>query len=270
MMRNILNKIKRRLLNSDYRELIKQLSNNNLISNPEKIAKQIADNVKIIKYKYKNHTLYIFNEPATLYHIVNSTEKLEKLALACRQNSSGVCLDIGANVGIFSYFYKYYNPQATIHLFEPDSRLISAIKMNLENFDKCFIHEIAISNNTGNKSFYLNNKSSQTNSTIKDNVTLFASNDDIEKINVETTTLEKFLTVNQITSIDCLKIDVQGAEYEILNHSKTILGNIDQLLLEVCFLMEDTIPTLNLVSSYFIKSKPINSIIMGADLKFYN
>jgi hypothetical protein len=104
----------------------------------------------------------------------------------------------------------------------------------------------------------------------KECVEIFGAGDHIKEIQIQSSTLKDFLNSNNIKTISCLKIDVQGAEFEILSDSPDILKTIDQLLLEVCFLMDDSIPTINIVSPYFKKSTPINSIIMGADLKFYN
>lgn len=269
-MINFLRKIKHTLFPKPFNITEYELKNNKDIRNPDEIIKQINQGKNVINYIYKNHNLYIFNEDATIYHILNSTEKLEKLAANCKMNDEGVCLDIGANVGLFSYFYKYFNPNSTVHLFEPDERLIPIINLNMSSFDNYFIHNIALSNINGKESFYINDKSSQTNSKNKECVEVFGSADDIKKIEVNTTTLRDFLSSNNIEYISCLKIDVQGSEFEILANHPDILKNTNQLLLEVCFLMADAIPTINLVAPYFNNTTPINNIIMGADLKFYN
>jgi FkbM family methyltransferase len=267
---SFLRKIKHKIFAQKKDERLDALISNRNIGNPEDILRQIDSGEKIIRYNYKDHTLYIFNEAATIYHIVNSTEKLEKLASCCETNDEGFCLDIGANVGLFSYFYKNLNPNSTIHLFEPDLRLIPVIKLNLASFTNCFIHGIALSGHNGKENFYINDQSSQTNSKNKANVEIFGAGKHIKEIQIPVTTLKEFLFLEDITNISCLKIDVQGSEYEILAETPTLLKFTKQLLLEVCFLMEDSIPTINLVSPYFKNSKPINSIIMGADLKFYN
>jgi FkbM family methyltransferase len=270
-MINFLRKIKHKVFPKKLEDIwLDKLKSNNNLKNPESILQQIQNGDKIIKYKYKNHTLHIFNEAATIYHIVNSTEKLEKLAASCEINDEGVCLDIGANVGLFSYFYKYFNPNSTIHLFEPDERLIPVIELNMLTFQNYFIHNIALANHNGKESFYINNQSSQTNSKNKECVEIFGTGEQIKEIKINATTLKSFVNSKNIKNISCLKIDVQGAEYEILADSPEILVTTKQLLLEVCFLMEDAIPTINIVSPYFKNSTPINSIIMGADLKFYN
>lgn len=269
-MINFLRKVKKKIFSHKQDDRIYVLRSNKNIGNPEDILRQIDSGDIIIKYTYKNHTLHIFNEPATIYHITNSTEKLEKLASCCKPNDEGVCLDIGANVGLFSYFYKYYNPACTIHLFEPDLRLTPVIKLNLETFSNCFIHSIALSGQNGKETFYVNDESSQTNSKSRINVELFGADENIKEIQIQSSTLNSFLKNAKISHISCLKIDIQGAEYEVLSESPEILKSTEQLLLEVCFLMDDAIPTINLVSPFFKNSKPINSIIMGADLKFYN
>src|ERR1700754_1147899 len=92
------------------------------LQNPKQIADQINSKEPVISFRYKEHQLYIINEEVALYHIVHTTAKMEKLADAVPKNSTGIMLDIGANVGLYSYFYKRRCPDATTFLFEPDKR----------------------------------------------------------------------------------------------------------------------------------------------------
>ncbi len=232
------------------------------------IEEQIKSNEKIIEYNYKDDKLYIVNEEASLYHIVNTTSKLEKLANSIVSNEVDIMFDIGANVGIFGYFFKKKYPNANIFLFEPDKKLLPIIEKNLSKFIKNTIINSAVSDFNGEIDFFYNPNSSQTNSTEIEALLPFIEKKHIIKNSVPCTTLNTFCKENQIYQIDVLKIDIQGGEYRALKSSEETLKFTKEILLEVCFLMPETIPLINLMYQHYKNYKPINEIIMGADLKF--
>jgi len=241
-----------------------------LIKYPERICEQLRSNIPIIEYHYKDDLLYIINEAASLYHIVNSTSKLEKLANAVKMDANGNILDIGANVGIFSYFIKKKFPSANLFSFEPDKKLIPIIKKNLSQFNNYHIIEAAISSYDGEIDFFYNIDSSQVNSTEIDALLPFTTKDQMQNNKVNCKTIVSFCKENNINSIDVLKIDIQGGEYKALKSSESVFKITNQILIEICFLMPEAIPLINLVSNYYKKQEPINEIIMGADLRFFN
>lgn len=232
------------------------------------IEEQLKSNQEIIEYHYKDDKLYIINEQSCLYHIVNSTSKIEKLANSIVSNEVDVMFDIGANIGLFGYFFKKKYPNANMFLFEPDKKLLPIIEKNLQKFTKKTIINSAVSDFNGEIDFFYNPNSSQTNSTEIEALLPFIDKNDIIKSTVACTTLKSFCEKSKITAIDVLKIDIQGGEYKALKSSEDILGFTKEVLLEVCFLMPETIPLINLMYQHYKNYDPINEIIMGADLKF--
>jgi len=255
-------------------ELLKELEKIENISNSIDIEKQIINNDPIIEIKYDEEFIYLNNEKAMLYHLANSVEKLKKLAEAAVKILDKYTLkdakvaDIGGNLGLFSLFLKKKLPELEIHIFEADLDLIEIIHQNLKSFKDIFIHNVAVCDKH-NQSIILhkNPDSLQTNSIIKEAVSPFAK-ETIEK-EVRTISLDKFSKENNINAFDIIKIDIQGAESIALNSSKELLSRCRALLLEACFLMPDTLDSLQLANDYFPFHKPINPIIMGADLIFY-
>ncbi|GMV78095.1 MAG: hypothetical protein AMXMBFR79_12280 [Chitinophagaceae bacterium] len=236
----------------------------------ERIYEQLRSNEPIIEYHYKDDILHIINEPASLYHIVNSTSKLEKLANSININDDATVFDIGANVGIFSYFVKKRFPSAKLFSFEPDKKLIPIINKNLYPFKNYHVMEVAITDYDGEIDFFYNIDSSQVNSTEVDALTPFTTIEKMKSNKVKCRTISSFCQEHNIKNIDLLKIDIQGGEYKALKASENIFGITNQMLVEICFLMPDTIPLINLVSKYYKKHEPVNEIIMGADLRFFN
>lgn len=253
-----------------FENIVLSLQSEKRLINVKRIAEQFYSNEPIIEYQYKDDILYIINEEASIYHIVHSTVKLEKLALAVQEKENKVMFDIGANVGLFGYFYKKRFPNASSFLFEPDEKLLLVIEKNMNRFDNYQIINSAISNYDGEVDFFYNPFSSQTNSTEIEALLPFLEEGKIKKSKISCRSLASFCDEYNIQRIDTLKIDIQGGEYKALVHSKEMLKNTKEVLVEICFLMPDTIPLVGLMEKYYKNCEPINDIIMGADLKFFN
>lgn len=250
-------------------EIISFLQKEKNLKNVKQIAEQFLGNEPIIEYNYKDDVLFIINEEASLYHIVHSTIKLEKLANAVSANENEIMMDIGANVGLFSYFYKKKFPKTKAYLFEPDKKLLPVIEKNLNKFGEYWIVNAAITDFDGEIDFFRNPKSSQTNSTELVALLPFIEPGGFVSEKVVCQSLLSFCLGNKIEKIDTLKIDIQGGEYKALRHSEEVLKFTKEILIEICFLMPDTVPLITLMDKYFKNSEPINDIIMGADIKFF-
>lgn len=240
------------------------------LKNASRIEEQLNEKVDIIRYEYKDDIIYILNEPTALYHIVHTTPKMEKLGESCSIIERGVMLDIGANIGLFAYYYKKSNPKVKAFLFEPDQRLHQIIKLNLSNFQDFELIGKAVGVTTGKVDFYINPNSSQTNSLIIEAVTPFLEPTSILHKQVEAISLHDFCLLAKIEAIDALKIDIQGGEYDVLKAYEDVLKLTREALVEVCFLMPKTMELLTLLGKYYKNSAPVNDIIMGADVKFFN
>lgn len=175
-----------------------------------------------------------FNREVLLQRLVNT--------------DSPVIFDIGAHRGeSIDYFLKLF-PKARIYSFEPDPdsfRELAGTRTS-ENVS-CF--NLAVSDKEGTASFF-RNTISHTNSLLKVN---FDSRDSIklseakekqdtgfygnfnEEAQVRTTTVKAFMQEQGIEHLDLLKIDVQGAEEQVLAGCADALQRIDVVLMEICF-----------------------------------
>jgi FkbM family methyltransferase len=277
MLDKIKKVIKRRLKNlliennnSSFDPIFKTLSQNKDLHDIQNIVDQFNSGLPYVDYRYKNETIRIINEPGSIYHIANSTSKMEKLANACELVDNGFMLDIGGNIGLFSYFYKKRNPNVSVFIVEPDARLIPIIERNLQGFKNITIINSAVGKEKGKSTLYINSDSSQTNSLVENAVVSFAEKSKIVQQIVDVKTLEEICKSNNITKINTLKIDIQGGEYEVLRESRNILKFTNEALIEVCFLMPDTIELIKEADLTFKKHEIISEVIMGADIKFFN
>ena len=118
-------------------------------------------------------------------------------------------IDIGAHIGLFSLLVSQFCKTGKIFSFEPIGDnfdlLISNLKLNhIEN-----IHpfNFAVSKNTSNVNLFLNSDQSAH--------SIFSS--DSESITVQSISLQRILDENKISSCKLLKLDCEGAEYEIID-----------------------------------------------------
>ena len=125
------------------------------------------------------------------------------------------CVDIGCNVGCFSIVASSYFDKVVS--FEPGyfASTIARRKINeMENIKNVFIHNLAVGKNTGDiVKLSCDIHSGELNS--GNASTVYESNEDEYEL-VTTVSLETIFDLCETNFIDYLKIDCEGAEYDIL------------------------------------------------------
>lgn len=179
-----------------------------------------------------------------LYYIANYTlqHSFEKEILKILKNEKKlVIFDVGCYRGVFTKTmlnlvekrkYKFY-------LFDINKNVKKYIA-SLLKLRNVYYNEIALSNKNGIANYYYNSffesAGSSLSSIVKNDAKwnfsrkllfkiLFQSSKDFIKYQVSTITLDNFIKKNAIQSIDVLKIDIEGSEYELLKGAKTTLKN---------------------------------------------
>lgn len=143
-----------------------------------------------------------------------------------------IIVDIGAHIGVFSIFAAKHAKSGKVYSFEPSEEnynmLFENVKIN--NQDNVFCINKAVSNNPGKKPLFINTKNTGGHSFFK----YEGSEEEYkEGSEIETTSLYQFIKENKINRIDLLKMDCEGAEYEILfNCPDEILKKIDKISME--------------------------------------
>lgn len=119
-------------------------------------------------------------------------------------------VDIGANNGLFMLYCKAKNADATLHCYEPVPSCAKHIGETVyeNNLSNVFVHQKAVSSSRGEQKLFLGSLTIA--ASLYENI---ASTDNA--ISVETDTLEHIFTDNAISSIDYLKVDCEGGEYDI-------------------------------------------------------
>ena len=139
-------------------------------------------------------------------------------------------LDVGGNIGIFSFYASEFAKQ--IYILEPAKQhqevIETMLKYNkLDN--KVTLVKKALSDKDGTTTFYHN-----------ENVTMFSMRPEVngkpdDAETVETVTLDTLFTQYKIDHVDFMKRDVEGSEIDIVNSKgfEKVASKIDGMVIEL-------------------------------------
>lgn len=146
--------------------------------------------------------------------------------------ADGAIIDIGANAGYFTLFAASLFPQASLLSFEPIpvnyAQLARNCDLNRSRNIRCFA--MAVAGHTGEIKLSFDMGDSFTTS-----ATMLSGNGAApDSLSVACVTLQQIFEDNNIKKCDWLKMDCEGAEYDILySCPPDVLGRIDQIAMEV-------------------------------------
>lgn len=182
------------------------------------------------------------------YILTDSPLKKDLLKLF-KENDKLTILDIGGCEGEESIRYSRIFPFSSIYVFEPlpdNQKLVAEniIKYKVENVT---LVPFAVSDEEGFSQFYISSGHPENqpqdldwNFGNKSSSLLLPDNNNLaswllfdEKMDVQTITVDSFLSQNKINNVDFIHMDVQGAELKVLNGAKGHIKNIKAIWLEV-------------------------------------
>ncbi len=122
-----------------------------------------------------------------------------------------VVVDIGANIGYYTLiFARLVGEKGKVFAFEPDPTNFELLKTNIEanGYQNVVLEQKAVSNTTGKLKLYVSEESAGDHR-------IYDSGDARQYIEIEAVTLDDYFGKQDI-SIDCIKMDIQGAEWAAL------------------------------------------------------
>ena len=179
--------------------------------------------------------------------VLETQEKL--LQSIITKEESVVFFDIGACEGESSIRYSRLFPNAKVFTFEPLPSNFELVQKNITSYKSTSIFplQLCLSDSVGETTFHVssgnpeNTKSEDWNYGNKSSSLLApAKTKEVhswlkfeDEIKVQTTTLQKFCTEQNISKIDFIHMDVQGAELMVLKGAKGFIQYINMIWLEV-------------------------------------
>lgn len=153
-------------------------------------------------------------------------------ALAVMLKEGDVFFDVGANIGFFANLAaRFIEPAGAVYAFEPVPENAQMIYRNakLNHFDNIWIFTIALSSATGAEELLLARYAGG--AVLK---SAGVPPDRSGSLMVETSTLDDFLQRPGVSAPDVVKIDVEGAEEDVLHGmADTLRRCAPKLILEV-------------------------------------
>ena len=137
-----------------------------------------------------------------------------------------IIVDIGAHIGAFSVVAGKKASKGKVFSYEPEPSNFQQLKKNVElnNLQNVSIFNMGVLGSKGTKEFYSSNQHTGGSSVLKVPG---------KKISASFTTIEDIFQENGLEKIDYLKMDVEGAEYDILMKTPSAcLAKIAYLALE--------------------------------------
>jgi FkbM family methyltransferase len=172
---------------------------------------------KIRTHRLFGKTIYYYS-PTELLHGLHEifVENIYKQHLPSRP----YIIDCGANIGLSVIYMKRLYPQARIIAFEPDERNFSLLEKNICAFG---FEQVE----TRREAVWIENTELQfaSEGSMSSRIDMNAADD---TITVKAVRLRDFLD----RPVDFLKIDIEGAEYKVMNDIAGQLHFVDHLFLE--------------------------------------
>lgn len=213
------------------------------------LVRYVHNRIIYVKHKILSNKSVIIGSDDIKYHIIPGSSLdyiieqegflddwkiLKNLATSIPKD--GVIFDVGANVGHLSLpFAKKLVPKGKVFAYEPDPENFKQLTRNikLNNFENITPIEVALQNNDtlSSTDFHIrrtidgDGNQNKGLSSLK-NISKFTKH----KITVKVSTLDKEVQLRNITRVDFIKIDVEGAEYLVLQGAKKILNNFKPII----------------------------------------
>jgi FkbM family methyltransferase len=135
-----------------------------------------------------------------------------------------VVVDVGANVGVSVLYFCRHLDDPEIHAFEPDPSIYAKLKRNVERYAPGMrVHLLNGAAHTSNMPLRFESEGA-------DGGHVVAADAGAGTVEVQGIDLLEYL--QQFQHVDLLKIDIEGAEAEVVPHCAPALARVDRVFIE--------------------------------------
>ncbi len=138
-------------------------------------------------------------------------------------------VDLGSHIGISVAYFRLRYPEAQIFAFEPNPESFRKLQRVVAGMDRVFVRNVALSSRSGQATLYVADRPLR--ASLKD------PRESGRTVTVEAISLDSAIRELSIGRIDLLKMDIEGAELDVLSSSEhldsieTIVGELHPELL---------------------------------------
>ena len=184
----------------------------------------IASMGKGLKRTVNGHTLRLPTRYFKYFPKTYEAENFEFLSESCKPGA--VIIDIGAHIGLFSIIAAQVTGKTgKVYAFEPAPGTYALLQKTVViNHEEQVVETMqkAVGKENGKITFFVSdNKADNSNSLVN-----YKEDRSLHGIDVAVTTIDNFVQEKNITKLDFIKIDVEGAEYDTLQGASATLKNL--------------------------------------------
>ncbi len=158
--------------------------------------------------------------PARFYKYFPEGYEKENFCFINNEVKKGMTvLDIGAHIGLMVViFSKKVGREGAVYAFEPTPSTFKILQetIKLNNVKNVNAIPVALAEKKGKLNFYISDNSADNSNSLVNN---HRTDRKEEAIEVEVNTVDHFVAEEKINNIDFIKIDVEGAEFQLLKGS---------------------------------------------------
>jgi FkbM family methyltransferase len=183
-------------------------------------------------------------------------------------NTKPTIIDVGANVGQTARRFLDNYPGSEIHSFEPSPSTFEKLRANCASFPnvKCWNYGVGSRNETLE---FIENDHSDMSSFLAPSKSSWGNV--INKVNVPIVTLDSFTSEHDINSVQILKSDTQGFDFEVFKGAQRLMdeNRIGLIYFEFIFSdMYENLPSFDEVFRYLVEKG--YSLVSFYDFHFQN
>lgn len=150
----------------------------------------------------------------TEFQILKNEIFIDQIYKTDIKKDSPVIFDIGSHIGLSIIYFKQQYPNSNITGFEPNPNVFHILEDNIKgnSIKNVQLHNIALGKDEEKRSLYIDNSGNNCFSTSSFSKDAWNGKQSSIPITVQTQKLSKYI----VEKVDILKIDVEGAENEII------------------------------------------------------